>query len=291
MRTLIVGSGFVGRAIADHLAGSGHPVVLSSRSPAPGTHPWRPLDVTDPGACRALVDAVQPEAVVAVHGPSDVTWCENNSEQAAREHVAAARNLVAAAPDRRLLLISTDNVFDGRTESFDEHAVPRPANAYGRAKLLAERHILQAAGATVLRVSLVYGWDEHRPGQWQNFFASCVRRLRSGSPVEAPADQWTTPVLAQDVARVAEVVLSGGPHRLLHLGGPDRVSRSDWARQIAASLGTATDQVVAVPSAGTRYACRPTNSCLTSVLLDQVDPSLRIRGVAAGLRELIGSGT
>lgn len=291
MRTLIVGSGLVGRAVAGTLVRAGDEAVLASRTPGAGLPaPWTAMDATDRAACARVVGAVRPDAVVLVHGPSDVTWCEEHPVRAARAHTAVAANLGATAGDRRMVLISTDNVFDGTAPVNDEAAPARPANAYGAAKLAAERKVLALVpDATVLRVSLVYGWAPAGTGSWLNFFAACVDRLRRGEPVVVPHDTWTTPVLVDDAAAVTAAVTRGPAPRLLHLGGPDRISRAGWAEMLAEALGAPADLVVPAPRARTRYASRPVNSCLSSRLLAATPATagIRVRGVREGIRALL----
>jgi dTDP-4-dehydrorhamnose reductase len=76
---------------------------------------------------------------------------------------------------------------------------------------------------------------------------------------------------------------------LLHLGGPERISRAAWATIIADRLGVAPDLVVSEPRANGRYADRPANSCLSSRLLAS-HPStaaIRVRGVRGGTTTLV----
>ncbi|MEY9835693.1 sugar nucleotide-binding protein [Streptacidiphilus sp. EB103A] len=109
-----MGSGFVGRAIAARVEQHGRTAVLAPR--------------------RQLIAA--PE----------------NPQRAGDLHSAVAANLAACG--RRLVLISTDNVFDGSSADNDEASPGAPTNAYGRAKVAAERTIQACAASTVLRVRL-----------------------------------------------------------------------------------------------------------------------------------------
>jgi dTDP-4-dehydrorhamnose reductase len=288
MRILIVGGGFIGAAVAASLRERGHTAVAASRRADPPSPTRVRLDASLPDACRAAIDSVQPDGVVLVHGPSDVTWCEQNPEQAYRMHTAAAANLAGAA--RRTVLVSTDNVFAGTSPVNDESAPTRPANAYGRAKLAAEGELLaRDPEAAVLRASLVYGWEPEGGGKWLNFFAACAHRLRRGERVEAPADLWNTPVLRDDVVRAVVALLQTPTSGVLHLGGPDRVSRADWATVIADVLGCSERLIVPVPRSESRYACRPTNSCLTGTRLAEVPgfDAASVLGVRAGARLLL----
>lgn len=288
MTIMIVGSGHLGSGIAHRLRGLGIPAVLCSRR-RPATRAaagaaWHPLDVRQPRDCADAVAAVRPTAVVAVHGPSDVTWCDRHPVQAERAHAVGTRNLIAATDGLPVLLISTDNVFDGRRLSNGESDVTAPANAYGRAKLAAEQAALASGRALVLRVSLVYGWDPD--GLRPDFFTTCAGRLRAGLPVTVPVDHWNTPVAVDDVAAWSAALLPAGRSGVLHLGGPQRLSRYEWAHRIAAELGADQGLVRPVAKAESAYACRPDNACLHSEIAGGLPElhGMRPMGVEEGTR-------
>jgi 5-epi-valiolone dehydratase len=265
-RVLVVGAGYLASHIAHRLRAEGRHPTLSSRR-RPDTRetaglPWAPVDVADPARVRDLVDEVRPDAAVVVHGPSDITWCEHHPDQAETAHAGGAAHLAAALGGRRVLLISTDNVFPGHKDSCGESEPPAPANAYGRAKLAAEKELLGTGAALVLRVSLVYGWDP--AGLRPNFFTTCVQNLRAGRPVPVPDDHWNSPVLVDDVAAWTAALLAADHTGVLHLGGPRRLSRLDWARHLATGCGADPGLIQPVPRNATAYACRPRNACLHS---------------------------
>ncbi|MFI1383900.1 SDR family oxidoreductase [Embleya sp. NPDC020886] len=268
IRVLVFGSGYIAGHVGTRLARLGHGVVLGSRrrprTPETRGLRWLPVDVADPRQVRTVVDAVRPDAVVAAHGPSDITWCEADPAGAAAVHAAGARHVVAAVAGRtaRTVLISTDNVFAGHADSCSESDPTTPANAYGRAKLAAETAYLAGGDALVLRVSLVYGWD--RAGLRPNFFTTCAERLAVGEPVAVPDAHWNTPVLIDDVAAWTTALLDSPHTGVVHLGGPRRLSRLRWARHIATTYGVDPALVTAVPQGDTAYACRPRNACLHS---------------------------
>ncbi|MGW6907284.1 sugar nucleotide-binding protein [Streptomyces sp. NPDC054940] len=294
--TLIIGSGFVGTGIARHLAASGTPVTLASRrrpSTAPESYSarWSALDATDREACDHLITRLLPDNVVLVHGPSDATWCEDHPAEAQQAHAVVAANVASLASHTRIVLISTDNVFDGTSPHNSEATPASPANAYGRAKHRAEEILLAAAPeAVALRVSLVYGHEPADAGKWLNFFAACAHRLLRQESVRVPHDHWTTPVTVDDVAKVTAALLGAVEPlpSILHLGGPDRVTRAAWAAEIAEALGAPPHLVIPVPKAETRYASRPRNACLTSDLLTRLPcmRGTRVLGIQDGAREM-----
>ncbi|GAB1339902.1 SDR family oxidoreductase [Streptomyces sp. E-15] len=271
-KVLVFGAGYLAGHIAARLHALGGQVAVSSRRPPLTAESrragWHQVDVESPRDVAALVGRVAPDAVVVVHGPSDITWCEAHHEEALTAHRGGARNIAAALDGRPVLLISTDNVFTGHAESHGESDVPRPANAYGRAKLAAEQELLATPAALVLRVSLVYGSGD--TGARPNFLTSSIDTLRRGEPLLVPDDHWNTPVLVDDVARWTASLLGAGRTGLLHLGGPRRIGRADWARHIAQALGADPALVRPVPRVDTGYACRPRNACLHSELANRL---------------------
>jgi dTDP-4-dehydrorhamnose reductase len=292
MHTLIVGSGFVGSALARLLLRRGDKVVLASRHPSlrDPDLPWIALDITDLEQCAEMIHQMDCDAIVLVHGPSDVSWCEEHAEQALWTHEVSAQNIVRSAGERRVIMISTDNVFDGTLAAPEEDTPVCPANNYGKAKLSAEAILRPLSNVSVLRVSLIYGWDSEENAQWLNFFASSVHRLRSGQRVAAPYDQWCTPVLLEDVVSVIAALLTAPEvPPLLHLGGPERVSRAEWASLIAAGSDMSPEMVIPEPRANGRYASRPKNSCLASKLLGRhpATAAIPVRGVSEGTALLL----
>jgi dTDP-4-dehydrorhamnose reductase len=266
LRVLVVGTGYLARHVGRRLATFGHTATLSSRRRPVASEGWNlgwlPVDVGERDSVRALIGTARPDAVIAVHGPSDITWCEANPQRTLAAHHGGARHLADAVAGRRVLMISTDNVFPGRKESCAESEPTEPANAYGRAKLAAEDTLLATRSALALRVSLVYGWD--RTGLRPNFFTTCALKLSAVEPVAVPDDHWNSPVLVDDVAAWTTALLVSEHTGVVHLGGPRRLTRLAWARHIADSYGVDPGLVSPTPQRGTGYACRPRNACLHS---------------------------
>ena len=263
---MVIGHGLIGAATARRLSACEVPVISVARSR--GT---LRCDLTRPDGLElmlAVLRGMQPRAVVLAHGPSDVTWCEREPEAAARAHEGIAAAVSGTGVP--VVLISTDNVFDGSRPRNSEADQVRPQNAYGRAKLAAERAVAARPGNVILRVSLVYGWSDgqHRA----NFAEHCLRAARAGQALRVPCDQEFTPVHVADVARVAAAVALAPDDapRLAHVAGPDHLSRSEFARLAYRAAGADAGLVEGVPRAGTDWASRPANSSLAVTDLSAV---------------------
>ncbi len=282
---LLVGAGFVGGAIGTALTSQGWTTETVARG---GQHK---LDLATAGgraALRRLVQAGSYDLILLCHGPSDVTWCEEHPDEAARAHAGTAQ----AVSDLGVLviLVSTDNVFPGEHPAYRPQDATDPGNAYGRVKLAAEQAVL-ARGGRVIRVSLVYGWSDG--SRRRNFAEQCLLELRAGHQIRAPHDQVLTPVHVDDVAiAVAGYATSAaGEQALVHVAGPQALSRAEFAALAARAIGAPGGLVVPVPKAETTLACRPAFSGLTSGPFRPDGPlgDFRPLGPAAGLAAMVAA--
>jgi dTDP-4-dehydrorhamnose reductase len=106
---------------------------------------------------------------------------------------------------------------------------------YGQTKLAAEHAVLASPGSAVVRVSLLFGPSlVGRP----SFFVDQVAALRGRRPCTLFEDEWRTPLGLAAAARALLAIARSDVQGLLHLGGPERMSRLDMGRRLAAFLGS-----------------------------------------------------
>ncbi len=146
-------------------------------------------------------------------------------------HVAEA----CIAAGSRLIHLSTDVVFAGRPAPYVERDVPDPIVRYGIDKRDAELAVAAVApDAAIIRTSLLYGTDT--PSTFQRELAEALRRGRSSMTFFT--DEFRCPVHADDVARAIGVIAAqNGLGGVLHVAGPERISRIDYAVRLASFAG------------------------------------------------------
>jgi dTDP-4-dehydrorhamnose reductase len=248
MRILITGAsgqlgGYLLRALRDH----GGEVVAWSRSRAGelfGRVP-HPIDLADARAVEAAFDEARPEVVIHAAAMARVSDCHADPEKAHRVNAAATATLAGLAARRgaRFVYVSTDLVFGGDRGRYAEADAPSPLSEYGRSKAAGEVAALAVPRAVVARVSLLYGPSlVGRP----TFFDEQVAALRGGRPVTLFADEHRSPLdLASAAVALLELAKSGFVG-VLHVGGPERISRLEMGQRLAEHLGLAREGIVAM---------------------------------------------
>ena len=147
MRVAITGAG--GRL------GKSLVAALSGASFVDHVLPWDlpEHDLDDPQSAARLVSRNRPDVVIHAAAWTDVDGCATDPQLALRRNGTATGEMAqaCAAHGATLIAVSTNEVFDGlRTDGrpYSPTDLPRPANAYGAAKLAGEQIARAAFWAT-----------------------------------------------------------------------------------------------------------------------------------------------
>ena len=194
------------------------------------------LDVLDGDAVERAFQDFAPDVVLHAAGLAQVEACEADREVCWALNVDAVATVAAACHRHgaRLVLPSTDFVFDGAAGPYAETARPAPINAYGRSKLAAE-NALKSSRLTdwaVARTTLVFGVPAGEEPRL-DLVRWLVRELSAGRPVRVAEDQLRTPTydddLADGILRIVRFRRTG----VFHLSGRESLSILDVAHRVA----------------------------------------------------------
>lgn len=208
--------------------------AISHSHPLTGTIP---LDLTDRPAVLAVVRARRPDVILHAAANANLDLCQIDPSAAAAINVEAVAMLLEAAHEcsARLILVSSDMVFDGSTGLYREADPVHPLSVYGETKVAAENLVL-AAGPPHLavRAALIYGRPRRRGSSFSQWIEA---RLQAGEKVPLYTDQFRSPVWVENLAAVllelAGIEVSG----LLHCGGANRIDRYTFAHQLCRAAG------------------------------------------------------
>jgi dTDP-4-dehydrorhamnose reductase len=211
LKVLVLGGGGqVGSAVAKATPGH-HQAIVRTRAE---------LDIADERAVERALASSGADWIVNAAAYTAVDLAEERRADAIAANDTAVGVLahVAGRAGRRLLHLSTDFVFDGRSNRAYLPSDPaNPLSLYGVSKLGGERHVLNSGGANiVLRTAWVYA------AQGRNFVLTMLRLMRERDAVPVVCDQIGTPTWAVSVARaiwgLIDVDGAGGIHHWTDLG-------------------------------------------------------------------------
>lgn len=219
------GSGFLGGFAVAALRAHGHEVATVAQHAGDIA-----VDLAAPGMVDAVREALAPDFVLHLAALARMADCERDPRRAATVNAELPEQL-AERFGRRLLFVSTDLVFDGGRGPYDEGAAVAPRSVYGSTKADGEERV-RRRGGRVVRLPLLFGRDPHGRGATAMLRAA----LAAGRRQPLYTNEYRTPLHAADAAKaLAELVLLEHGPALLHLPGPERLSRWELGRRFCAA--------------------------------------------------------
>ncbi|MBI2430352.1 MAG: dTDP-4-dehydrorhamnose reductase [Ignavibacteriales bacterium] len=195
------------------------------------------LDITNRGDVKSLISSYRPDVILNAAAMTNVDACEREKEQAWKANVTAVENLseVCRRIDAKLVHISTDYVFDGKTGHYKENDRVNPINYYGKTKLAGENVIISSGiDHAILRTIVVYGVGVNVKN---NFALWVINSLNEKKQIRCVDDQISNPTnvfdLAMAMKRIVEQDISG----VYHVCGAETISRYDFAVRAAEVFG------------------------------------------------------
>ena len=161
-------------------------------------------------------------------GKESVSWKVN---------VLATENIVSLCKEtgKRLLYISTDYVFDGIKDTYDEDDAPNPISWYGQTKYEGEK-LVHTLGKQSLIVRIANPYRSNPVGK-MDFVHKMRERLDAGLGIQAPSDQIFCPTFIDDLASSLETLVSADAFGIYHVVSLGGITPYEAAKAIALEFG------------------------------------------------------
>lgn len=266
MKLLVTGAqGQLARSLLERAVSRSHIQIVAIGRPG--------LDLAKEGSAASAIEAIRPDIIINAAAYTGVDSAEDQPQLAFRINAEGAGEVAAAAAavGARVIQLSTDYVFDGRSKrSYREDSPTHPLGVYGASKLAGEERVRAANPRhAIVRTAWVYSPFA------SNFVMTMVQAARVRDVLAVVDDQIGSPTSALDVAegliRMAEI-WTDSPERGLgetyHLAGSGVTSWFGLAEFVMdacrmRSLASAEVRPIGTADWPTR-AARPANSVLDS---------------------------
>lgn len=220
-RVLVTGAeGRLGRAICKRLKAERYDYLGLGKSK---------LDITNAYNVNAVFKKFKPEIVIHCAAYTNVDRAELEQDKCFAVNAQGTYNIAAACQraGSTLIYISTDYVYDGKTEGLVNEDFPaNPMSVYGKSKLLAEEHVKKLTDKHyIFRVQWLFGEGES--------FAKAVYNLGlKQADISAAVDQLGTPTYIDDLCKVIMQAFSSQKYGVYNVGNEDFCSRYELAKHI-----------------------------------------------------------
>ncbi|MBI3588055.1 SDR family oxidoreductase [Candidatus Micrarchaeota archaeon] len=227
------GTGLLGIALGHSLRGTHEVALIGNTSTAVMEGcASSAADIANRDSIHACLARIGPDAVVHAAAQTNVDYCEDHWKEAVRENVDGSANVASycAKAGAKMVAVSTDYVFDGTKSFYTEDDSPHPLGRYAQSKLLGEQAARAETDDLAIVRTTMYGWNHRGKKNYAMYF---LENLQAGNGIEAFADQFNTPMLANDLADAIKDLLERDSTGLFHAGCQNRVSRVQFAQTLA----------------------------------------------------------
>ena len=187
------------------------------------------LDITDSAEVKKNINLFNPNIIINCAAMTNVDLCEQNKSLCYDVNVNGLKNLIRNSDiNTKIIHISTDYVYDGNSNLYEEKSIPNPINYYGKTKLEAENILIGSRRSyIIIRPNTLYSL------KGENFFTWVYNSLTNNRKINVVDDQVSNPSFVPSLASsIIDIILMDG-EGLYHHGSKDNITRYDFAIAIA----------------------------------------------------------
>jgi|ERR1043165_4423779 dTDP-4-dehydrorhamnose reductase len=282
---LITGaSGMLGKDITALFASMANYKVFALHRNTGKKLPWNNVitinaDITDAANFASTVKEIKPEITIHCAAVVNVDACETDTAYADKLHSEAVKVIAEAAPDTRLIYISTDSVFDGTRGNYRENDIANPVNYYAKSKFDGDVNTLKLFETGLVVRTNIYGFHLYKQPSLAEW---ALDNLSQGQKISGFNDVYFNPVYTKQLAEVVLKLATTKYNGIINVASDKFISKYLFLVELARAFGYNTDLIESksVNSASFK-AKRPNNTTLNTELLNTLTGS--VPGLTEGI--------
>ena len=187
------------------------------------------FDVTNTKMVKEIMNKINLDFIIHLAGFTNIDAAEDDPEEAYRVNALGTKNMAQMAKkhDIPILYVSTNNVFDGKSDKpYKPTDATNPLNVYGKTMLEGEREIMKATKKFyILRTSWLYG-----SGGYVDAMLTFSNFRKEISVVD---DQIGCPTSTKDVAsKIIEIIKESKPFGIYHVATSGSAGWAEFTKKI-----------------------------------------------------------
>ena len=232
MKFLVTGSsGLVGSQVVKDLVQQNHTVYSCYHDEKPLDGIPISLDLTDENKIIQTLEEIKPDRIIHLAAMTSVDLCETEQKLATQINTKATEILAnqAAKQNAFFLYVSTDYVFDGKNNPYDELDQTNPLNYYGQTKLESEKLILSINEYLIIRTAWVNDVEKNS----SSFIMQVINSLKNNEVFSVPFDQYGSPTITSNLSEIIFELIQKNQKGIFHVTGLTYIDRYNFAIKIA----------------------------------------------------------
>jgi dTDP-4-dehydrorhamnose reductase len=237
-------SGVIGTLLLPHLPLKNSDVIeLYHRQPvlssAAGTSVK--VDLASPRALINQLNNLKIDVFIHLAAVTHIDRCELDRKHGSKSNVwkvnVGATKIISEYCQKhsaRMMMLSTECVFDGTTPFYDEHAEPSPKNWYGQTKAAAEKHVSKLGSlGTIIRATIAYHPEDNN----QTIYGKIEQLYKQNKPFSVVSDQYVTYTYTPDIIKTILAVYKKKISGVVHVSTNQELTPFEFSQTLAKYVG------------------------------------------------------
>jgi len=189
------------------------------------------IDITEEQPLKKALAEDRPDMILHCASLTNVDYCEKDRVETQKINVGGTENIVAACKQGgiKLVYISTDSVYDGKTGNYAESDPVSPCNYYGVTKYEAEDSVRKYKNHLIVRTN-IFGWNIQNK---QSLAEWILDNLEAGKCINGFKDAVFSSIYTIEFAKIMEQMLERNLTGTFNLGSRTSLSKYEFALLIA----------------------------------------------------------
>jgi dTDP-4-dehydrorhamnose reductase len=241
MKTIIVtgGSGMIGSSLIKYLGKHKKYNLISLYREDPTDFDFCKNIKTDITEKKEVLELrkFKPDLIIHCAALTNIEFCEKNPELAYKINVEGTKNIAELSKicNSKIIYLSTDAVFDGKTGNYDEKSKTNPLNVYGKTKLEGENICLKNGKQNLVIRTNVFGKNIFI--KKLSFVESIINSLSQGKEYTAFYDSIFSPISLDYLSEALIELYEKNASGIFHAAGSDTLNKFEFAGLIAEIFG------------------------------------------------------
>ncbi|MDO8610134.1 MAG: sugar nucleotide-binding protein, partial [bacterium] len=199
------------------------------------------IELLNPENILKCLEKIKPETIIHMASITHIDRCEEDRRNGQegdvwKVNVGSAETISGYCKKNgvKLISLSTECVFEGVAQSYDEKSVKNPKNWYGQTKSEAEDIIrANCPDSSIIRAVIAY----HEHDKEKTLFGKLLQSFKSGKNFGAVTDQLITPTYTDDIVKAINLLLQNHKSGIFHISPETNTTIYDFAIKIAQKFG------------------------------------------------------
>ncbi len=198
------------------------------------------FDITDKEKTQRIIKNTDFDLLFHLAAYTNVDGAETEKEKAHLINVTGTKNVLEAVieKNKKLIVVSTDFVFDGKKGPYFEDSLPNPLGYYAQTKFEGEQIVKNKA--MIVRFS--YPYRAKHPSK-PDFVKRLKNLIEEGKPLQLMSDSLITPTFIDDIAHAMKHLFMSFTPEIYHIVGAKPLSPFEAGIVIAKTFNLNTELI------------------------------------------------